>query len=296
MYRCSDARVSKLPVTFDVIRSTKPSCSRNGAIEESSPTTPPPASPGRARKSRQHAHTPDVSPKLPSPMSLYQLGIGSPLRRQMSSPLTRSPVTRRVAEDDDTKSKDEETEAVADDRVESEGSSGSGSEEGGIQDSRDVLVERLNDLASRLVGGAHFEAQTINELHARVDEMEGVLSSKQRVLDRRKSHRRFDSYSSSRTHDDPFRATGPITPAWLISQLSDPSQHSLRNSEMEDAEPITPATVTGQEPGPRPLSAQAAQPALAFKVTAEAERLYADLSAVVSRLQVRREESDVRRL
>ncbi len=111
------------------------------------------------------------SPSLLPSMSLYHLGITlplSPLRRQFSSP-------PRVASYD----------GPADDSMD-------GEEHGGVignddmddddltQDSRDVLVDRLNDLVHRLSRGegVHGEAG-LSALHAQVDKMERVLAHSQ---------------------------------------------------------------------------------------------------------------------
>ncbi|CAJ2511595.1 Uu.00g072200.m01.CDS01 [Anthostomella pinea] len=43
------------------------------------------------------------------------------------------------------------------------------------QDSKDVLIQRLNDLAAKLSQQDHVREQNVNSLHAKVDEMENVL-------------------------------------------------------------------------------------------------------------------------
>ncbi|KAK8087031.1 hypothetical protein PG994_002005 [Apiospora phragmitis] len=88
----------------------------------------------------------------PSPsMSLHSLGM-SPL-----SPLRHSPVLHRPAKPHHP--------AVDHD-----------SQQDLSQDSRDVLVQRLSDLVSRLSGDGELLGNGIANLHARVDEMEHILS------------------------------------------------------------------------------------------------------------------------
>jgi hypothetical protein len=279
--------------------------SNPSSTEGSRPTTPPPQrappngstkSPEAARsphKARHHVHSPEASPSLPSPMSLFQLGIGSPLRRQMSSPLTRSPVSRRSPEDDTAAVKEgEEDRQSTEPSSSDEADSSAAAQRRAIQDSKDVLVDRLSDLATRLSSGARFEEQEINSFHAKVDEMEQVLSAKQKALDRRKLHGRFVSHSSNKSQDEPFRATGPVTSGWLMAQLSDLSQHSITHDATKPELPELQKPfrmVKYQRPTPSTTSSD-----IDGRVAVEAEKLCAELSAVVTSLQARREESDAR--
>lgn len=116
------------------------------------------------------------------------------------------------------------------------------------QDSRDVLVQRLTDLAER-IGGANARTSCIEALHKQVDEMERVLrgSSRDRSSSR-KSHsssrrrRRAplqpgsrprslqlptaqSSGDSSRSRDS-FGVMAPMSPSWLMSHFQRrPSVH-----------------------------------------------------------------------
>jgi hypothetical protein len=238
----------------------------------------------------RYGQTTDGSPNVPSPMSLYQLGIGSRFRRQVSSSSSRLPVSRQSPQDDDSKDHAQVAQPVEGNASDEEETSEGRDAVEGVQDSKDVLVERLNDLASRLSDGRHFDGRDINALHAQVDEMERVLTVKRRALDRRKAHRRFDSYGSHRSKDDPFWAAGPVTPGWLLSQMSDLSQHSLTTSAPE---PETATSAKNIETQSNPDAAVARTgPFRADKVLVEAENLREGLSAAVASLQVRRQESE----
>ncbi|RWA11625.1 hypothetical protein EKO27_g3476 [Xylaria grammica] len=112
------------------------------------PYTPPQrlASPeprGPHRRDDSDAFTNQLSP-LPSSMSLSSLGSPlSPLRRRFS-PSPSSPLYPQ-SEPDIT------------------------------QESRDVLVQRLNDLAAMLSQQQHVKSERMNALHAKVDELENAL-------------------------------------------------------------------------------------------------------------------------
>lgn len=181
------------------------------------------------------------------------------------------------------------------------------------QDSRDVLVQRLNDLAQRL-SGANVRTENIEALHAQVDAMEKVLS--------RRAHRsparlrRTPSSSSARRSGsrprslvlpaadgrDALGIMAPMSPSWLRSHFQRrPSTHGDRPDETSDLHKALPVPV------PVP-SAQQLQPAeasatfsgspkisseMADSIVLEAENLCAEMSTVIESLQKRREESDV---
>lgn len=142
--------------------------------------------------SRQHARSPSL-PLLPSalssPRSLHHLGIGSPLplsplRRQFSSPpgIARDDADDELSDDNDSHDRlgvaGGDTDSSGAGRLELD------SHDNNLtQDSKDVLVQRLSDLVQRLSTAANItlaasaiqQTAILGQLHAKVDEMEGVL-------------------------------------------------------------------------------------------------------------------------
>lgn len=194
------------------------------------------------------------------------------------------------------------------------------------QDSRDVLVQRLNDLAHRL-SGANVRTENIEALHAQVDAMEKVLSRRHRSPGRRTpsssspSARRSASLQpgGSRPRSlvlptggdgrDTLGIMAPMSPSWLKShfqrRLSTHGDRPDETSELHKAGPV-PMPI----PPPRhfqPASDHQLQPAeatmtssspkisseMADSIVLEAENLCAEMSTVIESLQKRREESEV---
>lgn len=191
------------------------------------------------------------------------------------------------------------------------------------QDSRDVLVQRLNDLAHRL-SGANVRTESIEALHAQVDAMEKVLSrrghrspGRLRRTPSSSSARRSTSLQpggSSRPRSlvlpaggdgrDALGIMAPMSPSWLRSHFQRrPSTHGHRPDETSELHKAVPVPM----PVPVP-SAQQLQPAeatatfssspkisseMADSIVLEAENLCAEMSTVIESLQKRREESDV---
>jgi hypothetical protein len=146
------------------------------------------------------------------------------------------------------------------------------------QDSRDVLLDRLNDLMERLsrptpggrVAGLLHEAEMISELHAKVDEMEELLAGG----------------SIAGTQEQPMQGG---------------SEHGSWQEEGEQPEETLPApdhvenvSATKSECAEcERTKAQKRQDDEAVeRVMDEAEQLNTELVAVLERLEQRREESD----
>lgn len=135
------------------------------------------------------------------------------------------------------------------------------------QDSRDVLVQRLTDLAERLGGARGVGAAGVEALHRHVDEMERELrrsSSRTRDGDRsasrRSSRRRRSSAALPRPRSlqlpssstlsspggggDSFRGreslgvmAAPMSPSWFMSQFQRrPSVHAREPEPVEETE------------------------------------------------------------
>ncbi|KAK7748051.1 hypothetical protein SLS53_001303 [Cytospora paraplurivora] len=90
------------------------------------------------------------------------------------------------------------------------------------QDSRDVLVQRLNDLAQRLAGGADvLRAGDVGALHAQVDDMERLLSRGSRrrgSSSRRRNNGRDPSSSAAAAAAARRRASSSLQPGGLLSR------------------------------------------------------------------------------
>jgi len=192
------------------------------------------------------------------------------------------------------------------------------------QDSRDVLVQRLNDLAQRL-SGANVRTENIEALHAQVDAMEKVLSRRHRSPGRRtpsSSARRSASLQpgGSRPRSlvlpaggdgrDALGIMAPMSPSWLRSHFQRrPSTHGDRPDETSELHKAAPVPVPmSSSRHYQPASGEELQPAeatatfssspkisseMADSIVMEAENLCAEMSTVIESLQKRREESDV---
>jgi hypothetical protein len=199
------------------------------------------------------------SPLLPSPMSLHRLGIAnfSPLRRQFSSPLASNispPLHVKQEELSDEDRAYTGPQDPADDEV--------------TQDSKDVLLERLNDLTQRLLSRrASISERSVGFLHEKVNEMERVIASS-------KPPRVTRIPMPPRTDDsDPFWASP--SPLWFRSQFSDISRPPSKEppAEIKKAPSISAAD--------------------ALRISAEADKLNEELATLMENLKARQEESDV---
>lgn len=242
-------------------------------------------------------------------LNLYRLGIGSlplsPLRRQFSSSFSSQGAFPAVTRDGAADADDELSEHDFGGRAPS--SDDEGDDDDLSQDSKDVLVDRLNDLLQRLSTSGSLEGANITTLHVKVDEMEKVLSRDHRhkparptsVVQRRSILQLasplpiVQGKGAQRTPDEEhhpdywgFSKTPPrqqLAPAY--SELSIPQDES-KDMALPGAQTSAPDKV--EEPG---ISSK-----IPDIVVAEAEKLCMELKAVVKHLQDRREESDARPL
>ena len=204
---------------------------------------------------RDEATTPPMS-RSPSPaLSLYSLGMPqfSPLRLHFaSSPLLHSAAS--VVHE---------------------------SERDRTQDSRDVLVQRLNDLVQKLSGDDDVAEAGVDALHATVDELETIVK-KNSVSGAPRKHTRgklsIDSHSSRHSG----LSARPASPHW-----------ARPHSAHEILRPMTAgSTIESFRQAKHALPPKTA-PQHAEKVLAEAQRLHRSLQAVVMSLKARQEEQDV---
>lgn len=263
----------------------------------------------RGHSEPHNAFSPMSSPQLPSPMtmSLYRLGIGSsplsPLRRQFSSSFSNNSASPAATRDGVAGADDELSEPDFSSR--DSPSNNEDDDDDLTQDSKDVLVDRLNDLLKRLSAGGSLGGANITTLHAKVDEMEKVLASDHHKPSRPTRVRQRPSIlqlasplpivrssSSPKTPEEQhhpdywgFSRTPPrqqlASPFYERSSPAKRAEQSLTNFQTETLD---------EEDEPR-ISSEVAD-----SLVTEAEKLCTELSAVVKNLQDRREESDARPL
>ncbi|KAH8677373.1 hypothetical protein BX600DRAFT_124056 [Xylariales sp. PMI_506] len=246
--------------------------------EDSEPQTPPRST------HRRHDHvdiTPAASPEIqasPS-LSLHSLGMSpfSPWRRQFSAPYTTSvgALESEAANYDDHE--------VA-------------------EDSKDVLIQRLNDLVIRLADDDELNQSTVDFMHMKMDEMERILSQKGGSGGRLRTHRRNQhSFGSSRGDHDIFPASP--TPSWLKSNLSDFVSPGIDHAAHPPAEPSQDAPEVKQQqqeheqkrqspprlPSPKPIIKASKH---AKQVIMEAQKLHEALEAIIGSLKARQEEQE----
>ncbi|KAK8133915.1 hypothetical protein PG984_005927 [Apiospora sp. TS-2023a] len=199
----------------------------------------------------------------PSPsMSLHSLGM-SPL-----SPMRHSPVLHRTVKPQYP-----------------------AAEQDLSQDSRDVLVQRLNDLVSRLSGDGGLLGDGIANLHARVDEMEHILRQSSSPKSQN-GHRRNQSSvdSSSIGGDGASMLSGLPSPAQPKSPSAGAPSSDART---EAAPPQQQSRQSEPEEERQRRRSHFGDPSdQARKVLHDAEQLREALSGVIANLKARQEEQD----
>ncbi|OTB16343.1 hypothetical protein K445DRAFT_21978 [Daldinia sp. EC12] len=245
------------------------------AEPDSPPATPAMQTPPRSAKSDEYHHpwslyhaaatpqsSPPASPSLPS-LRLHSLGMSpfSPARRQFTSPLIKSASLLHLTE------------------------AGRPGRDSVVQDSKDVLVQRLNDLAAQLSKQDNIQEHNVNRLHAKVDEMEKALSTR----DYSPSHRSLRSrptnlvLQDNRSERDSF--WGPLTPGHTMPSISTtPLPTYTTSSTQTEGSFNTPQVAAAK--GSQLSSSQAS------RIAAEAQTLCKELEEVVSGLRARQEETD----
>ncbi|KAI1373761.1 hypothetical protein F4677DRAFT_188531 [Hypoxylon crocopeplum] len=239
------------------------------ADPDSSPSTPAPQTPPRNAKAEHYpwsshhdAATPKSSPPASPSLNLHSLGMSpfSPMRRQFSSPFTRSSSSLHPTDAEHSEQEDL------------------------VQDSKDVLVQRLNDIAVKLNQQDDLREDSVHNLHAKVDEMERVLSTRDHPFPRRPQGSRPNSsmLQHSTMEGDPF--WGSLTPGRIPSIPNIPLPTQKSSSTQTEEVPVTSSTKARREP--RMSQAQAS------RVVAEAQDLARGFEDVISSLRARQEESD----
>jgi hypothetical protein len=172
----------------------------------------------------------------------------------------------------------------------------SGSDQDVTQDSKDVLVERLNDLVSRLSSNDALENGTVSAIHSQVDSIETLMRGSKRI---------------SESPEAVGEGLGPRSPRLNESSLWGPPLTPTRNVRSRLPRLLEGFTAARQAaidlellefPTPFASPASSSQPQVHMtssriaEISKAAEDLAVKLEATVSELKIRRKESDVRRL
>ncbi|KAI0440974.1 hypothetical protein F4803DRAFT_443653 [Xylaria telfairii] len=156
------------------------------------------------------------------------------------------------------------------------------------QDSRVVLVQRLNDLATRLLSRQHHvEDESINVLHAKVDELEDALYTQDYSAKRETKTPRLPPPTTG--GDDEDGGDLSLGPLHLGSML--PSDVSSLASPKKPSLSIN--TGAGHQ-APKKAKSRASKmtAAQAKQVVTEAHDLHKSLEVVISNLRDRQEETE----
>ncbi|KAJ0370915.1 hypothetical protein COL154_001296 [Colletotrichum chrysophilum] len=228
---------------------------------------PPPSTP--------HVATPKPSspqassPSLPSTLSFRGFSPLSPPRKQFSTtsqqfstPVAKSPLARSWTEDDLTASVH--------------------SDENGTQTTRDTLglVQRLNELAEKLLAGEEVPDTSVSAMHGKLDEIEGVMTGEVHVAQETPQGKPKTWPAVEQIEQEHESLWTSPSPSWFRSGLSDISP-SWRSSFRRDT------------PSPEPTIEK--KPAVdAFRIASEAAKLNIELETLMTNLKARQEESEVR--
>ena len=150
------------------------------------------------------------------------------------------------------------------------------------EDSKDVLVDRLNDLVRHLTAGRGFQGADITTLHAKVDEMERLIPGGQRSKSKQRTAKKPDT-----------PPPGPLLGSPISIGREEAAGGSSDVSATPEGHPALPQTdlleviEEGRQEGGK-LSPEAAD-----RVVADAGKLNAKLTTVLENLKARSIESDV---
>ncbi|KAI1260775.1 hypothetical protein F5Y18DRAFT_246370 [Xylariaceae sp. FL1019] len=139
--------------------------------------------------------------------------------------------------------------------------------DGFAQDSRDVLIQRLNVLASKLAERSYVSNENINAMHARVDEMENALVTPGYRIS--VNTHRSETPVQSPSYDGDESSSSWDTPGEAIDVIPD----------------FTKARA-------KPSKASKMSVAHAERIVAEAQGLQKGLESVLSNLRTRQEETE----
>ena len=143
------------------------------------------------------------------------------------------------------------------------------------RDSKDVLVQRLNDLANRLTAEEALKDEDISALHIDVDRMERVMKKSVGIPLEEQFHERRSpsSIGTLRDHEDDLFWGPPFSPSRKVTMRLPDSPVRSSHARLQRSLEISPKKAV--------LLAQ------------EADSLNEQLSRALKELQARKEESNV---
>jgi hypothetical protein len=145
------------------------------------------------------------------------------------------------------------------------------------RDSKDVLVQRLNDLANRLMAEEALKDEDITALHIDVDRMERVMKKLVGIPEEERFHERRgpSNIGTLRDHEDDLFWGPPFSPSRKVTMRLPDSPVQTSHARLQRSLEMSPKKAA--------LLAQ------------EADSLNDQLSRALKELQARKEESNVGR-
>lgn len=157
------------------------------------------------------------------------------------------------------------------------------------QDSKDVLIQRLNDLAAKLSAQDEVQGESVDSMHAKVDELEHVLAHGWGNGSRRHT-RNQSSLSLSAASGD--LGSGTPRSSWLKSRLSEVAIPTVPTA-LPQTETLKEETDNEQTSRDDQQEADAhTKPQYADYILTQAQILQRSLEEVVANLQAREEEQE----
>ncbi|KAJ0304155.1 hypothetical protein COL516b_006045 [Colletotrichum fioriniae] len=197
------------------------------------------------------------SPLSPTPRQQFSTPGG-----YFSTPVAKSPLARSWTEDDLTASTH---------------SHGTEKTNENTENTRDTLglIQRLNDLAQKLLAGEDVPDTNVSAMHGKLDEIDSVLAGDPPQATPQGKPKNWPADARSVEHESLW--TSP-SPSWFRSGLSEISP-SFRSSFRRDT------------PSPEPTVER--KPAVdTFRIASEAAKLNIELESLVTNLKARQEESE----
>lgn len=153
-----------------------------------------------------------------------------------------------------------------------------------VDDSRDVLIQRLSDLTARLAAEEEVRGESVDTLHSKVDELEQILLHSTKNKPPR--HRRNQSSLSINSEQGDSRSV-TNRPPWLSRHVSEVALARPRTRDIG----VQTATQTPSGHGLR--DSNWVNPHHADHLLREAQKLHEALEMILNNLRARQEEQEV---
>jgi hypothetical protein len=141
------------------------------------------------------------------------------------------------------------------------------------RDSKDVLVQRLNDLANRLMAEEDLNDEDVTALHIDVDRMERVMRKPARIHQEESIRRSSSSLGTLREQEDDVFWGPPFSPSRKVTMRLPDSPVATSHARLQRSLEMSPKK--------------------ADLLAKEAESLNEQLSTALMELRARKEESNV---